>query len=162
METLNLNPPDSEKLVVKSNYFGHFLNLPFYLNQGMKLKGVHRVLEFKQECWIEPYIRMNRKFRKKAKIDFQKNFYKLMNNSVFGKTMENLLTALTLKIVHSNESDKIRPLIASPLYSRHAMFSNDLVGINMHKSGLLLNKPAYTGMTIRDNSKILMTSFTTI
>ena len=102
---------------------------------------------------------MNTEFRKNAKSDFEKNFYKLMNNSVFGKTMENLRNRVDIKIVRSNETDKIRKLVASPLYSRHVMFSNDLFGIDMRKSRLLLNKPVYTGMTILDNSKILMYEF---
>ena len=143
----------------KNNYVVHYRNLQFYLNQGMKLKKVHRVLEFEQECWMEPYIRMNTEFRKNAKSDFEKNFYKLMNNSVFGKTMENLRNRVDIKIVRGNETDKIGKLIVSPLYSRHVMFSNDLFGIDMRKSRLLLNKPVYTGMTILDNSKILMYDF---
>ena len=163
MKVLELKPPDSEKLLLtlenKNNYVVHYRNLQFYLKQGMKLKRVHRVLEFEQECWMEPYIRMNTEFRKKAKNDFEKNFYKLMNNSVFGKTMENLRNRVDIKIVRSNETDKIRKLVASPLYSRHVIFSNDLVGIDMRKSRLLLNKPVYTGMTILDNSKILMYDF---
>ena len=163
MKDLDLKPPDSEKLLLtledKSNYVVHYRNLQFYLKQGMKLKRVHRVLEFEQECWMEPYIRMNTEFRKNAKSDFEKNFYKLMNNSVFGKTMENLRNRVDIKIVRSNETDKIRKLDASPLYSRHVMFSNDLFGIDMRKSQLLLNKPVYTGMTILDNSKILMYEF---
>ena len=118
---LDLNPPDSEKLLLtlqdKINYVVHYRYLQFYLKQGMKLKRVHRVLEFKQERWMEPYIQMNTDFRKKAKSDFEKNFYKLMNNSVFGKTMENLRNRVDIKIVRSNETDKIRKLIASPLYS---------------------------------------------
>jgi len=104
---------------------------------------------------MDPYIRMNTEFRKKAKSDFENNFYKLMNNSVFGKTMENLRNHVDMKIVRSNETDKIRKLIASPLYSRHVSFSNDMVGIDMRKSKL----PVYTGMTILDNSKILMYDF---
>ena len=163
MKDLDLKPPDSEKLLLtledKSNYVVHYRNLQFYLKQGMKLKRVHRVLEFEQECWMEPYIRMNTEFRKNAKSDFENNFYKLMNNSVFGKTMENLRNRVDIKIVRSNETGKIRKLVASPLYSRHVMFSNDLFGIDMRKSRLLLNKPVYTGMTILDNSKILMYDF---
>jgi len=125
----------------------------------MKLKRVHRVLEFEQERWMERYIRMNTEFRKNAKSDFEKNFYKLMNNSVFGKTMENLRNRVDIKIVRSSETDKIRKLVASPFYSRHVIFSNDLVGIDMRKSKLLLNKPVYTGMSILDNSKIMMYDF---
>ena len=163
IKDLELKPPDSKKLLLtledKKDYVVHYSNLQFYLKQGMKLKRVKRVLEFEQECWMEPYIRMNTEFRKQAKNDFEKNFYKLMNNSVFGKTMENLRNRVDIKIVRSNEKDKIRKLVASPLYSRHVIFTNDMVGIDMRKSRLLLNKPVYTGMTILDNSKILMYDF---
>ena len=158
-KNLDLKTPKCNKLLLtlqdKNNYVVHYRNLQFYLKQGMKLKRVHRVLEFEQECWMEPYIRMNTEFRKNAKRDFEKNFYKLMNNSVFGKTMENLRNRVDIKIVRGSETDKIRKLIASPLYSRHVMFSNDLFGIDMRKRRLLLNKPVYTGMKILDNSKIL-------
>jgi len=145
MKDLDLKPPDSKKLLLtlhdKKNYVVHYRNLQFYLKQGMTLKCVHRVLEFEQERWMEPYIRMNTEFRKKAKSDFKKNFNKLMNNSVFGKTMENLRNCIDIKIVRSNETDKIRKLITRPLYSRHVLFSNDMAGIDMRKSKLLLNKP---------------------
>ena len=163
IKELNLKIPNSKKLLLtledKKDYVVHYENLKFYLKQGMKLKRVKRALEFEQECWMEPYIRMNTEFRKQAKNDFEKNFYKLMNNSVFGKTMENLRKRVDIKIVRSNEKDKIRKLVASPLYARHVIFTNDLVGIDMHKSRLLLNKPVYTGMTILDKSKILMYDF---
>ena len=165
IKDLDLAPPDSKKLLLtledKKNYVVHYRNLQFYLKQGMKLKRMHRVLEFEQERWMEPYIWMNTEFRKNAKSDFEKNFYKLMNNSVFGKTMENLRNHVDIKIVRNNETDKIRKLVTSPLYSRHVMFSNDLVGIHMHKSKLILNKPVYTRITILDNSKILMYDFST-
>ena len=164
MKDLFLKPLNSEKMMLtledKKNCVVHYRNLQFYLKQGMKLKRVHRVLELEQECWMEPYIRMNTEFRKKASSDFEKNLYKLLNNSVFGKTMENLRNRVNIKIVRSNEEDKIRKLVvASPLYSRFAKFTNDLAGIDMRKSKLLLNKPVYTGMTILDNSKILMYDF---
>ena len=163
IKDLKLKLPNSKKLLLtledKNDYVVHYENLKFYLNQGMKLKRVKRALEFDQECWMEPYIRMNTEFRKLAKNDFEKNFYKLMNNSVFGKTIENLRNRVDIRIVRSNERDKIRKLVASPLYARHVIFTNDLVGIDMHKSRLLLNKPVYTGMTILDKSKILMYDF---
>ena len=163
IKELDLKIPNSKKLLLtledKKDYVVHYENLKFYLKQGMKLKRVKRALEFEQECWMEPYIRMNTEFRKQASNDFEKNFYKLMNNSVFGKTMENLRNRVDIKIVRSKEKDKIRKLIASPLYARHVIFTNDLVGIDMHKSRLLLNKPVYTGMTILDKSKILMYDF---
>ena len=163
IKDLNLSLPDVKKLLLtledKEKYVVHYRNLQFYLKQGMKLKKVHKVLEFEQECWMEPYIRMNTEFRKRATTDFEKNFYKLMNNSVFGKTMENLRNRVDIRIVKSREKDKVKRFVASPLYTRHSVFTNNLVGIDMRKSKLLLNKPVYTGMTILDNSKILMYDF---
>ena len=112
---------NEEKLVLtlqnKENYVLHYKNLQLYLKLGMKLKKVHRTSEFDQECWMEPYIRMNTEFRKQAKNDFEKNFYKLMNNSVFGKTMENFRKRTEIQVVRSNETEKIRKLTASPLYA---------------------------------------------
>lgn len=102
----------------KKNYVVvHYRNLKFYLNRGMQLKKVHRVLKFEKECWMEPYIRMNTEFRKQAKNEFEKNFYKLMNNSVCGKTMENVRKRVNVKIVCSDEKEKTRKLIANPLFA---------------------------------------------
>ena len=88
MEDLGLDFRKSEKLVLtledKEKYVVHCKNLQFYLKQVIRLKKVHRVLELDQESWMEPYIRMNIEFRKQEKSAFETNFYKLMNNSVFG------------------------------------------------------------------------------
>ena len=125
----------------------------------MRLTKVHRVIEFDQEPWMEPYIRINTEFRKLAKSDFETDFYKLMNNSVFGKTMENLRNRVDVKIVRDRETDKIRKLLSSPSFDRFTIFGNDMAGIHMRKTKLVLNKPVYTGMTILENSKILMYDF---
>jgi len=105
MTDLGIEPPKTEKLVLtledKEKYVLHYSNLQLYLRQGMQLKKVHRVLEFYQESWMEPYIWMNTEFRKQAKSDFESNFFKPMNNSVFGKTMENLRKRTDVKIVRS-------------------------------------------------------------
>ena len=124
MADLGLEPPKTEKLLLtledKNNYVVHYKNLQFYLSQGMRLKMVHRVIEFDQE---PSYIRMNTEFRKQAKSDFETDFYKLMNNSVFGKTMENL---------RNHVENKIRKLVSDPLYDRFTLFSNNMAGIHMH------------------------------
>jgi len=92
---------NEEKLVLtlqdKKNYVIHYRNLQLYLKLGIKLKKVHRTLEFNQERWMELYIRMSTEFRKQAKNDFEKKIYKLMNNAVFGKTMENLRKRFDVK-----------------------------------------------------------------
>ena len=163
MADLDLTMPNTEKLVLtledKEKYVVHYSNLQFYLRQGMRLKKVHRVIEFDQEPWMEPYIRMNTEFRKQAKSVFETDFYKLMNNSVFGKTMENLRNRVDVKIVRDWETDKIRKLLSSSSFDRFTIFGNDMAGVHMHKTKLVLNKPVYTGMTILENSKILMYEF---
>ena len=154
---------NEEKLVLtlkdKKNYVLHYKNLQQYLKLGMKLKKVHRTLDYDQECWMEPYVQMNTEFRKQAKNDFEKNFYKLINNSVFGKRMENFRKHTDIKIVRSDEKEKIRKLTANPSYAGFQLFSNNLSGIRRRKEKLVLNKPIYVGMTILDNSKILMYDF---
>ena len=114
---------------------------------------MHRLIEFDQEPWMEPYIRMNTEFRKQAKSDFETDFYKLMSNAVFRKTKENLRNRVDVKIVRERETDKIRKLVSSPSYGRFTIFGNDMAGVHMHKTKLVLNKPVYTGMTILENSK---------
>ena len=114
----------------KEKYVLHYRNLQFYLRQGMRLKKVHRAIEFDQEPWMEPYILMNTEFQKQAKSDFETNFYKLMNNSVFSKTIENLRNRVDVKIVRSWETDKIRKLVAAPLFAGYDIFGNDLAGIH--------------------------------
>ena len=144
MADLDLTMPNTEKLVLtledKEKYVVHYKNLQFYLSQGIRLKKVHRVIEFNQEPWIEPYIRMNTEFRRQAKSDFETDFYKLMNTSVFGKTMEN---RTDVKIVRERETDKIRKLVSSPSFDRFCIFGNDMAGIHMHKTRLVLNKPVH-------------------
>ena len=163
MTDLDLSMPNTEKLVLtledKEKYVTYYKNLQFYLRQGMRLKKVHRVIEFDQEPWVEPYIRMNTEFRKQAKSDFETDFYKLMNDSVFGKTMENLRNRVDMKIVRDWETDKIRKLLSSPSFDRFTIFGNGMAGFHMRKTKLVLNKPVYTGVTILQNSKILMYDF---
>ena len=87
------------------------------------------------------------------------NFCKLVNNSVFGRTMENLRNCVDVKIVRSRENDKIRGLVASPSFARFDILGNDLAGIHMHKSKLVLDKPVYTGMTMLEISRIFRYGF---
>lgn len=149
-----------EKLVPnlydKEKYVLHYRNLQLYVSLGMRVKKIHRVLRFDQSPWMEPYIRMNTEHRKQAKSDFEKNLYKLMNNSVFGKTMENVRKRVDVKLVRGNEDARLRKLIAKPSYHDRKIFDEELVAVHMQKSKLVLNKPIYVGMSILDLSKHLM------
>ena len=153
-------PVEVEKLVPnlynKDRYVLHYRNLLLYMSLGMRLAEVHCALRFDQNPWMEPYIRMNTELRKKAASDFEKDLYKLMNNSVFCKTMENLRKRVDVKLVRSHEEDK---LIASPAFARANIFDDNLAAIEVHKSRLVLNHPMYVGMSILDLSKHLMYDF---
>ena len=147
-------------LMSKSKYVLHYRNLQLYISLGMTIKQVHRVLEFNQKSWMAPYIKMNTELRKAAKSDFEKDFFKLMNNSVFGKTMENLRKRINVQLVKgNNEMNKLRKLIAKPSFNTFKVFNDNLVAVHMYKDTLKLNRPIYVGMSILDLSKHLMYDF---
>ena len=141
----------------KSHYVVHYRNLKQYLDLGMRLTKIHRVLIFNQSPWLKSYIDFNTEKRKHAANDFEKDFYKLMNNSVFGKTMENLRKRVNVKLV--NDKAKLSKLTASPSFNYFRIFSEDLAAVNMRKTKLYLNRPIYVGFTILDLSKVLMYDF---
>ena len=146
-------------LMNKSRYILHYRNLQLYLSLGMHLTKVHKVLKFDQSPWMAPYIQKNTKQRSKATNDFEKDFYKLMNNAVFGKTMENVRKRVDVKLLRSDEEEKILKYVAKPTFAHQVIFNPDLVGIQNHKETVLLNKPIYVGMTVLDLSKHLMYDF---
>ena len=137
----------------------HYRNLQLYTSVGMRLTKVNRALRFDLNPGMEPYIRMNTVLRKKAASDYEKDIYKLMNNSVFGKTIKNLRKRVDVKLLRSHEEDKLRRLIASPAFARANIFDDDLQTVQVHKSRLVLNRPVYVVMNILDLSKHLMYDF---
>ena len=144
-------------LTIKKKYVVHISALKQALDHGLKLKKVHRVIHFKQQAWLKPYIDMNTDLRKDAKNDFEKDFFKLMNNSVFGKTMENARNHRDIKLVTTNVQR--RKYVSEPNYMTSKCFSKDLMAIEMRKTEVLLNKPVCLGQAILDISKTLMYEF---
>ena len=139
----------------KENYVIHISALKQALNHGLILKEVHRVIEFRQEAWLKPYSDMNTKLRTDAKNDFEKDFFKLMNNSVFGKTTENVRNHREIKLVTTNE--RKNKLVSEPNYHTTMQFSENLMAIELKKKTVtVMNKPIYLGQAILDISKTLM------
>ena len=138
----------------KRRYVVHYRALQLYLRLGLKLVHIHRALQFTQSCWLRPYIALNTEKRKGARNAFEKDFFKLMNNSVFGKTMENVRSRINLELV--NTERRVKTLSRKPTFHRLLTFNKDLVAVQCLKSVLCLDKPIYVGCTILDISKTLM------
>ena len=141
----------------KEKYVLHYKNLQLYLQVGLKLKKVHRALEFNQSAWLKQYIDFNTQKRTNAKNSFEKDFFKLMNNSVFGKTMENIRKRVDIRLVTSEE--KLLKLSSKPTYVSSKIFNENLVAVHKIKETLTLDRPTYVGMCILDLSKTLMYDF---
>ena len=123
----------------------------------MKLTKIHRVLKFKQSDWMKKYIDLNTKKRMCAINDFEKDFFKLMINSVYGKIMENLRKRVNVRFV--NNKKYFLKYTSRPTYVTHKLFNKSFAAIHEVKPVLILNKPIYVGFTVLDLSKWLMYDF---
>ena len=141
----------------KEKYVLHYRNLQLYLDLGLKINKVHRVLEFNQSPCLKQYINFNTKKRTQAKNSFEKDFFKLMNNSVFGKTMENIRKRVDVRLI--TDEKKLLKMVSKPTYVNSKIFNENLVAVHKIKETLTLNRPAYVGMCILDLSKTLMYNF---
>ena len=141
----------------KKKYIVPIKSLKQALNHGLKLKKVHRIIEFNQKARLKPYIDMNTELRKLAKDDFEKDLFKLMNNAVFGKTMENIRKHRDIKIVTTDK--KRSKLVSEPNYHTINYISEHLSIIEINKTKVKMNKPIYLGLSLLEISKILMYEF---
>jgi hypothetical protein len=138
----------------RKNYVINYRMLKMALSLGFKLDKVHRVLQFNQKPFLKSYIDLNTDLRKVAKNEFEKDFFKLMNNSVFGKTMENVRNRINFKLISTEDQAwRVKNL------KRFTIFSENLVGVHTQKKEIKLIKPVYLGQTILDDSKYLMVNF---
>ena len=141
----------------KKKHVVHISILKQALNHGLKLKKVHRVIEFNQEAWLKKYIDMNTELRKKASNDFEKDFFKLMKNAVFGKTMENVRIHRDIKLAKTDH--KRNKLVPEPNYHTMKLISENLSKIEMKKVKAKMKKPIYLGLLLLEISKIVMYEF---
>lgn len=153
-----------EKLMLtlddKDKYIIHYTMLKLALQQGIRIRKIHRVLQFEQSAWLKPYIELNTRMRTLADNDADKNFFKLMNNSCFGKTMENLRSRVEIKFVKKwGGRYGARKLIAKPNFKRWTKICEDMIAIHLSPTKIVMNKPITIGMSILDISKVLMYDF---
>ena len=141
----------------KEGYAIHYKKLQLYLSLGMKLKKIHRVLEFKQSYWLKKFVDFNTQTSKDANNNFEKDFFKLMVNSVFGKTVENSTKMIDVKLVN-NAKDYLK-YVSRPTFVSQKIFSRNFIAIHKIKPVLLLNKPIYVGFSILELSKLFMYDF---
>lgn len=139
----------------KEKYGLNYRYLKLVLSLGLKLKKIHRVIEYDQLNFMEGYIMKNTNERSKAKNTFEKDFYKLMNNSVYGKTMENVRNRINFKLVNSEE----KALGIRNTRKHFTIFSDSLVGVHLLKKEVKLNKPIFIGQNVLDESKCIMYNF---
>ena len=141
----------------KNNYVFHIRSLKQALDHGLILKKVQKVIQFNQGAWLKEYIDINNELRKQAKNDFEKDFFKLINNSVFGKTMKNVRKHRDIKLVTTHK--RRNRLVSEPNYHTIKCFSENLLTIEMKKIRAKMNKPVYLGLSILKISKTLMGAY---
>ena len=142
----------------KKDYVVHINVLKQALDHGLKLIKVHQVIDqFDQETWLNEYINFNIELRKKATNDFEKDVFKLMNNAVFGKTMEKVRKHRDIKFVKTDK--KRNKLVSEPNVHTMKLIDDNLAIIEMKKVKVKMNKPIYLGLSILDISKVTMYEF---
>ena len=146
-----------ETLLDKNRYVCHYRNLKFYVNQGLKVRKLHRVIQFRQSKWLGDYISKNTVMRKQATNDFEKNFYKLMSNACFGKTMENLRNRR--EILSVNNEKQAEKSLLKPTFKSYQIIHNGLVSVSFSPSKVAWSKPTPVGASILDLSKLSLYKF---
>ena len=160
-KALNITHEPENKLIAtvqdKNKYVCHISTLQMALNHGLRLQKLYRAIKFNQSDWLKPYIDKNTELRKVAKNDFKKNFFKLMNNAVFGKMIQNVRKRREIKLVVTEQRRK--KLVSEPNYQYCTAFSDHSLAIEMRKTRIYKDKPIMVGQAILDKSKELMYHF---
>ncbi|XP_025407099.1 uncharacterized protein LOC112681055 [Sipha flava] len=159
----NTYPPNSKvkklltTLTPKKNYVVHYRNLKQAIANGINVTKVHRIIRFKQSKWMASYVELCTNMRAKSENEFERQFWKLLVNSVFGKCMENVRKRMSIKLVSSKE--KAHKLMRKPFFKDRTIYSKDLMAVYMHKETFKFDKPIYVGFAILDISKTIIYNF---
>lgn len=154
-------------LYAKHCFVIHYRHLQECLKNGLELIKIYKILSFNQDNFLEPYISLNTSLRQRAKSDFEKDFFKKQNNSIFGKTIENKRNQVDVKLVQVwrdefNKTNKLcgaEKYISAPNFNSLSVFSENLVAIQMNKTEIILDRPIYLGFSILEISKTHLYSF---
>ncbi|XP_060874527.1 LOW QUALITY PROTEIN: uncharacterized protein LOC132948180 [Metopolophium dirhodum] len=138
----------------KENYIIHYRNLQQAIKNGLIVEKVHRVIQFNQSDWLAKYIKLNTEMRKKAKNDFEKDFFKLMNNAVFGKTMQSKRKEMKMELVSCEK--RLQKLINKSTFKYCTNYNEDLNAVALENKIIKFDKPIYIGFAVLDISKTKM------
>lgn len=166
-------PPGSrnDKLIAnlydKHKYIIHYVHLKECIKNGLILLKIYRILSFEQSAFLAPYILLNTTLRQKASSDFERDFFKKQNNSIFGKTIENKRKQVDVKLVNVwkdiyNKTNKLcgaEKYVSAPNFKNLSIFSDSLVAIQLQQTKIVLDRPIYIGFTILELAKTHLYSF---
>lgn len=163
-EHLNVGKSEETKLVCtlnnNKNYVIHYRMLKLAIEHGLKITKLHNILQFKQSTWLKDYIMLNTRERTKSNTEFEKNLYKLMNNAIFGKSMENVRKRVDIRLINKWDGRHgMQSQIAKPTFKRSIIFNPNLVACELARLNIDFKKPVIVGSTILDISKTLMYTF---
>lgn len=155
---LGMSTKTYEKLLLtqwdKPGYVVHFKLLQFYLRHGMQVQKIVQGIKFRQGAIFEKYISYNSSKRSSTNIAFERDFYKLKNNALYGKTVENVRRRMNFRLVNNEES--LLKFSSNPSFTQSIIFSNELVGVKLRKDQVTLNKPVFVGQAVLDLAKLEM------
>ena len=156
-EIITDNYTQNKKLISdwtdKKNYLVHYRMLKFYVRHGMVIEKIHEVKSFKQTKWLEKYKNFNTQKRNKAVNDFEKDFYKLLNNAFYGKTMENVKNRLKIKFVKKDDYREITKQQSKLTFNGiHKSYEN-CDSYTFKEKEVKMDKPIYLGFSVLELSK---------
>ena len=158
---LDVNLNGNEKLCLtlddKEKYICHYTSLKLYLSLGLKLKKIHKILEFKQHPWAKDYVLLNTFLRQNASSDFEESLSKFQNNNMFGKTIENVIEHS--KSLVTNSEKKVKTYLKRRTLKDFDIITKKLVFMSFEKKVVLLNKPRAVGSTVLEKAKNTMYNF---